>query len=190
MTCVDRNTGDRCGGYPSNGKSLGFPGGNGFGTTDINGPAVVNGSRFYTHLLTSNSFSGSASIGLFCWDASTDSSCGLTIVDRVPQSSNPGASAPVQANGKMWFGGDTGKLYCVDPASGNACGSIDTGLAPTTAFDQRYDAVSHGNRVFLSRRGGRRRLRRRRSRREVRRLGDPEVVRRPLEPGQPARRDR
>ncbi|MDT7571789.1 MAG: hypothetical protein QOE05_1963, partial [Actinomycetota bacterium] len=143
-TCVDRTTGALCPGYP---KRLDF------GTTDINGPGVVMGSKLYTHLIVASGFAQSASIGLFCWDADTDSTCGLTIVDRVPKTSDPGASAPVLAGGKMWFGGDTGKLYCVDPATGVVCAPLDTGLPPISETEN-YDIVSHGSRVFLARRGG------------------------------------
>jgi outer membrane protein assembly factor BamB len=146
VTCVDRATGQLCPGYP---KRLGLA------TTDINGPGVVDGTRIYTHLLPRGSYAQSAPIALFCWDAATDATCGLTIVDRVARTSNPGASAPVLAAGKMWFGGDTGKLYCVDPATGRPCvpASLNTGLGD--ANETYYDAVSHGSRVFLARRAGR-----------------------------------
>jgi hypothetical protein len=145
VTCVDRATGAACPGYP---KLL-----DGFGTTDINGPAVVHGSRIYTHLQIEGGFAQSASLGLFCWDADRDTTCGLTIVDRVARTSNPGASAPQLAGGKMWFGGDTGKLYCVDPADGSLCSlPIDTGQS--TAPQDYWDAVAHGNRFFLARSGG------------------------------------
>jgi hypothetical protein len=141
VTCVDRATGSVCPGYPKNLQN--------FGTTDINGPGVVSGSKLWTHLITQSS--GSSSIGLFCWDADTDSSCGLTIVDRMERFGRAGASAPWLANGKMWLGGDTGKLYCVDPANGNPCGSLDTGLGAVDN-EENYDEVSHANRVFLARR--------------------------------------
>jgi hypothetical protein len=144
-TCVDRATGDLCPGYP---KQLEL------GTTDINGPGVVVGSRIYTHLLPNSGYAQTAPISLFCWNAETDSTCGLTIVDRVARSSNPGASAPVLAGGKIWFGGDTGKLYCVDPATGNPCAtpSIATGHASDSEI--YWDVVTHGSRVFLAHRNG------------------------------------
>ena len=89
-------------------------------TTDINGPGAVVG---HADLRAPAAADRSATprrapIALFCWDAETDATCGLTIVDRVARTSNPDASAPVLVGGKMWFGGDTGKLYCVDPATG------------------------------------------------------------------------
>lgn len=145
VTCVDRATGDLCPGYP---KRLSL------GTTDINGPGVVVGSRIYTHLLPNSSYAQTAPVALFCWNAATDSTCGLTIVDRVARTSNPGASAPVLAGGKMWFGGDTGKLYCVDPATGNPCAtpSIATGHASDSEI--YWDVVTHGARVFLAHRAG------------------------------------
>jgi hypothetical protein len=140
VTCVDRATGQLCPGYP---KRLDVS------STDIIGPGAVEGSRIYVHALPRDSYSQSAPIGLFCWDAATDSTCGMTFVARVQRTSNPGASAPVRAGGKLWFGGDTGRLYCVDPATGDACGSLPTGLA--AANDAFYDIVTHGTRVFLAR---------------------------------------
>jgi hypothetical protein len=151
VTCVDRATGTACPGYP---KSLQFSTSDydGFGTTDVNGPAVVVGQRIWTHLLTADGFAQSASTGLFCWDAATDSTCGLTIVDRAEQTGNPGASAPVLVDGKIWFGGDAGKLYCVDPSTGATCAPIATGQQAITTGEY-YDVVAHGTRVFLARRG-------------------------------------
>ena len=90
-TCVDRATGAVCPGYP---KRLDFGDGNGFGTTDINGPGVVYGSKIWTHLENSFNYEGSASIGLFCWDYATDSTCGLTIVDRVAETRGSGRIRP------------------------------------------------------------------------------------------------
>ena len=88
VTCVDRATGD---GLPG----LSEAALNGFGTTNINGPAVVSGSKIYTHLQIDSGFTQSASVGLYCWDADTDSTCGLKIVARIPGTANPVASAPV-----------------------------------------------------------------------------------------------
>lgn len=150
-TCVDRATGAVCPGYP---KRLQQPDGTGFGTTDVNGPGVVSGTKLWTHLLPASSYAQWAPIGLYCWDAATDSSCGLTIVDRVAQNGNPTASAPALAGGKMWMVANTGKLYCVDPASGATCGSYATGLATgrTQTFGFYFDIVTHGSRVFVSQR--------------------------------------
>jgi hypothetical protein len=143
-TCVDRATGEVCPGYPK----LLFNGGNtsGFNSTDNNGPGVVQGSKIWVHLLVPAS--QRASIGLFCWDESTDSTCGYTIVERVATSFANG-SAPVRgSDGNAWFAGDTGKAYCVDPASGATCGSVTTPL-PTTSSS--FDSVSHGKFAYVSR---------------------------------------
>jgi hypothetical protein len=143
-TCVDRATGEVCPGYP---KQLENNGSAGFNSTDNNGPGVVEGSKMWVHLLVSAS--QSASIGLFCWDESTDSTCGYTIVDRGGQQGSANASAPIRsADGKAWFAADTGKAYCVDPATGATCGSIDTPLSKSFSS---YDAVGHGSRVYFSR---------------------------------------
>lgn len=147
-TCVDRATGALCPGYP---KLLQMSSGN------IIGPAAVSGTRMYVHLLPRGEFASyaqSAPIGLFCWDAATDATCGLTIVERRQQTPNPGASSPVLAGGKVWFGGDTGKLYCLEPATGAACAtpSLATGLG-VSATVKHYDIVTHGARVFLAREG-------------------------------------
>lgn len=150
VTCVDRATGAQCPGYS---KQLNV------GTSDINGPGAVSGDRIWTHLLPAGSWTQSASIALYCWDASTDSPCGMTIVDRMPASAlspanatygSPGASAPVLVGGRLWFGAVTGKLYCVEPESGDLCptASLDTGLTGEGPF---MDIVSHGSRVFVSR---------------------------------------
>jgi hypothetical protein len=145
-TCVDRATGEGCPGYP---KTLQNGGSAGFNSTDNNGPGVVEGSKVWVHLWVQAS--QSASIGLFCWDAATDSTCGYTIVDRVAGGSANG-SAPVRGgDGKMWFTAETGKAYCVDPASGDACGSVTTPLPATTSS---YDAVGHGSHVYFSREQG------------------------------------
>ena len=156
ISCVDRATGQTCPGYP---KSLAFDdgSGDGFGTTDTNGPAVVDGSRFWVHLENADNYAQSASIGLFCWDTATDSTCGLTIVDRklVGQfGDDPSGSAPVLAGGRMWFAADTGKLYCVDPASGATCGSRSSGLGAFSQGETVFDSQTHGSRVYMSYEGG------------------------------------
>jgi PKD repeat protein len=143
VTCVDRATGRLCPGYP---KPLTL------GTTNIPGPGAVVGTRIYVHLLPERSYAQTAPVALFCWDAATDSSCGLTIVDRVLSTSNPIASAPVLIHGHIYFGGDTGGLYCVDPTTNAPCTSkpfIPTGISPAAPSDE-FDIVGQGNRVFLS----------------------------------------
>jgi PKD repeat protein len=143
VTCVDRATGRLCPGYP---KPLTL------GTTNIPGPGAVVGTRIYVHLLPERSYAQTAPVALFCWDAATDSSCGLTIVDRVLSTSNPRASAPVLIQGHIYFGGDTGRLYCVDPTTNAPCTDrpfIPTGVSPAGSFDE-FDIVGHGSRVFIS----------------------------------------
>ena len=55
--------GDVCPGYP---KQLQV------GTSNINGPGAVAGTKIYTHLLPDSSYTQTAPIALFCWDAATD----------------------------------------------------------------------------------------------------------------------
>ncbi len=144
VSCVDRRTGNLCAGYP---KLLTL------GTTDIPGPGVVVGSRIYVHLIPEGGTPQRAAQSLFCWDTATARTCGLTIVDRI-SAATAGASAPVLVAGKIHFGGDGGRLYCVDPATGSSCptASLPTGLYPDAGGF--YDIVAHGTRVFLSRDSG------------------------------------
>jgi hypothetical protein len=150
VTCVDRETGELCAGYP---KRLEM------GTGDINGPGAVVGSKIWTHLWPSHSsYAQSAPLSLFCWDASTDSSCGLVIVERMDKHVDPGASAPVVAGGNVWFGGETGKLYCVDPSTNAPCATPSIATGMTVGADARcsfrsttcWDIVTHDGLVFLS----------------------------------------
>lgn len=143
ITCIDRLTGTTCPGY-SPARQLNVSGG------DAPGPAVVVGSRLWTHLYTATGYTQTAGLALYCWDASTDSPCGMTIVDRAVTTGHPNASAPRLANGKMWFGGDTGKLYCVDPVNGAPCGAISYNMATNFGSGQ-WDSVTHNNLVYLSR---------------------------------------
>lgn len=66
---------------------------------------------------------------------------------------NPGASAPVLAGGKMWMAAVTGRLYCLDPATGAPCAtaSFDIGLSSGL---HTMDIVTHGTRIFVSRQDG------------------------------------
>ncbi len=145
ITCIDRSTGTTCPGY-SPARQLNVGGG------DAPGPAVVVGSRFWTHVYSATSYAQTAGLALYCWDASTDSTCGMTIVDRAVTTSGqlPNASAPRLANDKMWFGGDTGRLYCVDPVNGAPCGSVSFNTGVNFSSGQ-WDSITHANRVFLSR---------------------------------------
>jgi PKD repeat protein len=144
VSCVDRRTGALCPGYP---KPLTMS------TSDIPGPGVVVGSRIYVHLIPEGVTPQRAPQSLFCWDTAKAQTCGLIVVDRVAAPSAD-ASAPVLVGAKLYFGGDGGRLYCVDPSTNAACAvaSFPTGL------DQQgsghYDIVSHGTRVFLSQSSG------------------------------------
>jgi hypothetical protein len=143
-TCVDRATGTVCPGYP---KPLDW------GTDNIPGPGAVVGSKIYTRLVQYGA-SQTTPYGMYCWDAEADTTCGYIIAGRRDNTGIPGGSAPVLADGKMWFGADDGKLYCVDPSTQALCPAITTGLA-TTPLQQQYgsgfDIVTHGTRVYLSR---------------------------------------
>jgi hypothetical protein len=142
-TCVDRRTGAVCPGYPKRLTNLGST--EGFHSTDNNGPGVVQGTKIWTHLYVPAS--QRASVGLFCWDESTDSTCGYTIVARAA-SSFMDASAPVRgADGNAWFAsGNT--AYCVEPASGATCGSV---AIPLPASSSAMDAIGHGKYAYFSR---------------------------------------
>jgi hypothetical protein len=142
-TCLDRRTGTLCAGYPTNGIHVQAI------SADNNGPGAVVGRRLYTHLMPHTGYSQSAPIGLFCWDVESNDSCGWVMFDRLGQTNNPGGSAPVLVNGKIYMTADTGKLYCYDPSTDDLCGTLDTGLS-TAGFAQ-YDIVTHGSKVFVSR---------------------------------------
>jgi hypothetical protein len=142
VTCVDRRTGAVCPGYP-----MYVPA----GTNNQPGPGVAVGSRVYSHMFPYDSAGGStysSGIGLFCWDVKTNDSCGWIVLDR-EAGGNPGASAPVSVDGKLYLVADTGKLYCYDPVAKAACGTLDTGFG---AGGSEFDIVTHGHRVFVSRR--------------------------------------
>ena len=151
VSCIDRTTGMVCPGYP---RQLNV------GASDINGPGAVTGDRIWWHAMLGNgAFAQSASIGLQCWDAGSDSPCGMAIADRVPATTEQAASHPVLAAGKIWFAANTGKLYCREAASGAPCAtpSLTTGLTggPTNCVARPspapcMDLVAHGSRVFAS----------------------------------------
>jgi PKD repeat protein len=142
VSCVDRRTNHLCPGYP-------VP--VGVGTTDIPGPAVLVGTRIYGHVVGAINYTQTAPAALFCWDTATVRPCGLAIAARLRRTTNPTGSAPVLAAGKLWFAMDNGRLYCVDPATNAACGSIDTGL---DHHNQVFDILAHGSKVFVSQMGG------------------------------------
>ncbi|HUP85736.1 MAG TPA: Ig-like domain-containing protein [Acidimicrobiales bacterium] len=149
ITCVDRLAGTLCPGYP---KQINLSTNN-----YMSGPAVVVGTRFWSHLNPTSSYSPysqSAPVALYCWDAATDATCGLTVVDRALTTVDPQVSAPRMAGNRMWFGGETGQLYCVDPTTGTVCPSIPHALGATSFAGnngRQYDSVAHGDRVYLSR---------------------------------------
>ena len=106
----------------------------------------------YVHAFPRVAYAQTAPIALFCWDAATNATCGL--IDRRPsrRRANPGGSAAGARRRQDLFAGDTGRLYCVDPATNAACtrrayldGSRATTWAPS------YDIVAHGSRVYVSR---------------------------------------
>ena len=113
VSCIDRETGAKCPGYPHRMN---------FNSSDIIGPGAVVGSRIYVSTYGSN-FAQRTPYSLYCWDADTNETCGLTILDRVlrPGFQLPGTSAPRFANGKLYVAADTAKLYCVDPATNTLC---------------------------------------------------------------------
>jgi hypothetical protein len=143
VSCLDRRTGTACPGYPISLE---------MGTTNINGPGVVIGTKIYTHLFPLNYGTPSGPLGLFCWDTSTNSTCGYFVLARMSGNPVPGASAPVMVGSKIYMAGDGGKLFCLDPATGDPCGSMDSGLAPGPGGE--YDIITHGTRVYASRLSG------------------------------------
>ena len=147
VTCVDRSTGSLCPGYPMTLNQA---------TTNIPGPAAVVGSRIYVHLVPTMLSAQAGPQSLFCWDTAKDRTCGLIVVDRLLGFQFPTASAPILLGGKIWFGGDGGRLYCVDPATNAPCAttpSLPTGLDADTSNE--YDIVGHGTRAYISQISGR-----------------------------------
>jgi hypothetical protein len=146
VSCIDRETGGVCPGYP---HKLAI------NSSDIIGPGAVVGSRIYVSAFGS-SFTQRAPYALYCWDTSTNETCGLIVVARPLRSPgvDPGVSAPRLVGNKVYFAADTGRLYCVDPATNLPCAtpSVPTGLPGATdgTFQMNYDIVTHGTRVFVS----------------------------------------
>jgi hypothetical protein len=136
VSCIDRRTNRRCPGYPI---QLGV------GTDDIPGPGVVIGTRIYLHVLPKLGYQQYSSLALFCWDAATARSCGFTILARERGRTNPGASTPVLAAGKLWIAAATGKLLCFDPAANAVCPSV-----PISLDGAHYDILAHGSKVFVA----------------------------------------
>jgi hypothetical protein len=144
VTCIDRTTGALCPGYP---HQLNV------NSSDTIGPGAVVGSKIYVHVSTAAFYAQAAPVALYCWDTSTDSTCGLVIVDRLlNQTSVLGGSAPRLISGKMYLVSDGGLAYCADPSTGAACGGswpVADGF-DGTQFGYSYDAVAHGTRLFVS----------------------------------------
>ena len=137
VTCIDRTTGQLCPSYP---RQLNIGAGN------IIGRAAVVGSRIYVHADVSTGHSG---VALYCWDTDIDETCGMAIVDRVDGFGYAAATPPVNVGGLLYFTAQTGLLYCVNPATNEACAAapLDTKIGdgfPTPSMD----IVAHGNRVF------------------------------------------
>ena len=142
ITCIDRTTGQLCPGYP---HQLNV------GASPIVGPAAVVGSKIYIH--ADVSFGRRSALALYCWDTALNQTCGLVVVDRLDEplfSGYAAASAPVNVDGQVYFVGQTGLLYCVDPTSNAPCATtpIDTGLGDGPTPPQTLDIVAHGDRVF------------------------------------------
>ena len=134
ITCVDRSTGQLCPGYP---KAVPLA------TRNTPGPGAVIGSQLWVHLYSSDY----RIAGLFCWDASTNATCGF--VANRPGTESWEGTAPVLVDGKLWFATAAGRLRCVDPDTKAACaaGPFDTGI--TFGLD-RGDIVNRGSRVYVS----------------------------------------
>lgn len=133
VTCIDRSTGELCVGYPIATNMI---------SDNYNGPSAVVGTKFYTRLIAPNS----SALGLFCWDTVTNQTCGYYVLDRnVPIAGSP----TLLVAGKIWtMSSVNGLVYCLDPASGLACGPpADVGF-PDSIDDPMTDAVSHANRIY------------------------------------------
>jgi hypothetical protein len=169
VTCIDRSTGQRCPGYP---KMLTV------GSSDVIGPAAVVGSKIYVHVEQPSATT--APITLQCWDTAADEGCGLVVVDRVPgvsgtTPSRVTATAPVAVGGKIYIGGGTGRLYCVDPvderAVRNAVGRDRPDGRLVLPGNGHRGARDSGGRQFAGTPEGR--LHRHGNRRRVLRLDEP-----------------
>ena len=141
----------------------------GFGTTDINGPAVVSGSKMYVAPLARQRVRPERVAGLFCWDADTNSTCGLTIVDRVARPTTPAPPRPCWPAGSCGSAATPARLYCVDPATGAACAAP---RSPPASDRRRAATTSSRTAPACSSRAARRArvVRRRDAGRDVRRL--------------------
>ena len=142
VTCIDRATGGLCPGYP---KQLDV------GTSNLVGPGAVVGSRIYVHaILSQSAFAQWAEFGLYCWDASTNETCGITVFDRVKVTADPGGSAPVLVGNHIYVAGPTDKLYCFDPSTQQPCATPPIPLQLGADTSGEYDIVTHGSLVYVS----------------------------------------
>lgn len=144
LSCADRLTGALCPGYP---KQLTV------GAGDIPGPAVVIGSKFWVHLHPATGSVETGPIGLFCWDAATDATCGYEILGRARTENLVDGSHPVLTGGRIYVGAADDKLYCYDPEADATCGTLPLGLGATTAAPFYWDALANGSRVYVAGKG-------------------------------------
>lgn len=131
VSCLDRATGRLCPGYPIQ-VSL--------GSTDINGPGAVIGTKMWVHL-----FADRNAESLFCWDAATDQTCGFTVLER-HDSVNGQGSHPVLVDGTVRMVSATGQVLCLDPSSGSECPRTGA-IVPNTSVSS-VDVIAHGSRLF------------------------------------------
>ena len=108
-------------------------------------PDVVQGSKIWVPC--SCRPARRASVGLFCWDESTDSTCGYTIVERAASSSMD-ASARSAARTATRGSRPKGKAYCVDRASARDSWPVEDRCRPRSS---PLDAVGHGRFEYFAR---------------------------------------
>ncbi|MDX6702176.1 MAG: hypothetical protein QOF26_2402, partial [Baekduia sp.] len=85
------------------------------------------------------------------WDTSTNDTCGYFVLARMSTNPVPGGSAPVKVGNNIYMAGDGGKLYCLDPSTGDPCAPLDSGLSDGAGGS--YDIITHGTRIYASRAG-------------------------------------
>lgn len=136
VSCVDRQSGALCPGYP---KRLPISADN------APGPGVVVGSKILVKL---SNYSGTqfAPIGLFCWDASTDQTCGMVVVDRTERPTT--TTFPVRVGNRAFFAAGTGLLYCVELDALQPCEDAPVRFSATDRGVLDIDA--HNDRVNIA----------------------------------------
>jgi PKD repeat protein len=140
VSCVDRATGLVCPGYP---KTLHLA------TQDAPGAGVVVGTKIWVHLVSKygSDYAQSAPSGLFCWDTAADKACGWHVFERQQRLTNGPDSIPVLAAGKVWFATISGRLFCLDGATGNTCPGVVYG----DPSGEVIDVAAHGDHVYVGR---------------------------------------